>query len=723
VLLRPHADRCEHHPRPNGTEFVRLTLAPNRNGYSSPLGGGLMRRSFLNSRAILGIVLTVGVSGATSFGMASTAGASTPKWTVSASFHAQINDLWAVACPSVSRCFALGKNTNDDTLVIDTTDRGKTWSAPRLVFGRGAIGDAITCPSVAVCYAVSDVPEGSGYMAGFVKTSNGGKSWQPLTLLSGSKGLFDIACPSVSTCYAAGNSQQKQAIVVVTTDGGANWTTHNLPSGIPTVFHLACPSATTCFVANDHRVFTTKDGGTNWAALKLPTRKNDLIGLACTTNRACLLSNRGEIDTTVDGGKNWQVHRIGSKYDSLTLSCPSETTCYATGQDDSGQASSQGVAFSTSDGGATWNPLMLPPGTGILSGLSCPMATTCYTTTQKISGNQLVGAVLVTSDSGTTWATQRVTAGIASIGAVDCVSSTTCYALSEGTNGEHLVMTRDAGTSWIVRALHSGYDLNAISCPSVSTCFVAAGGPAFDTAAISSTNGGIKWSTQTVPTGTGELVDISCPSTSVCFASGDNLDSVGDLIATTDGGSTWNTQTLPSGSQTLWAIDCPSVTTCYAAGEAVIQGARTDAAFTTTNGGASWNEQSLPGGVDVRALSCPSRTVCYGGGGFDSPIVTTTNGGTTWSAQSLPSNSGDLKGLFCPSVSVCYAVGDNYPGTRLPVEVGTILSTRDGGAKWAAEAPPAGPRELDAIACPSASSCYATGLAFGRVGGVILKRT
>ena len=59
---------------------------------------------------------------------------------------------------------------------------------------------------------------------------------------------------------------------------------------------------------------------------------------------------------------------------------------------------------------------------------------------------------------------------------------------------------------------------------------------------------------------------IACPSTTTCYAVGQNA-SGGVILATSNSGTTWTSQSVPSGSSDLIAVACPSVTTCYAVGQ------------------------------------------------------------------------------------------------------------------------------------------------------------
>jgi len=96
------------------------------------------------------------------------------------------------------------------------------------------------------------------------------------------------------------------------------------------------------------------------------------------------------------------------------------------------------------------------------------------------------------------WTSQSTPPGIFFLNAVSCPSSTTCYAISF----DEIAVTTDAGLTWnLAAAPPSGTSsgLNSISCPTTTDCTVV------DTESnhqvITTTNGGATWTTQAIPVG------------------------------------------------------------------------------------------------------------------------------------------------------------------------------------------------------------------------------
>lgn len=121
--------------------------------------------------------------------------------------------------------------------------------------------------------------------------------------------------------------------------------------------------------------------------------------------------------------------------------------------------------------------------------------------------------------------------------------------------------------------------------------------------------------------------------------------------------------------------------------------------------------------ADLLAVSCPSTTRCFavgylgqnGGGRAGAAIVTTADGGATWTHQVPPTIwgpgvSGDLEAIACPSTTVCFAVG------LASGHGGVIIGTTDGGATWSLlTTMPTVSMGTPGIACPSTTECFALG--------------
>ncbi len=129
-------------------------------------------------------------------------------------------------------------------------------------------------------------------------------------------------------------------------------------------------------------------------------------------------------------------------------------------------------------------------------------------------------------------------------------------------------------------------------------------------------------------------------------------------------------QPAPAGTGELGAVSCADALRCWAVGVA-----GPNATTTTTS---------------------PAAPVTV--------ITATVNGGHSWSAQTLPLTAPpELSGISCPTTTSCMAVGSTgaVPGA------GIVLTTRDGGAKWAEASVPTGAFVLTTVVCSTSDDCIA----------------
>jgi len=303
-----------------------------------------------------------------------------------------------------------------------------------------------------------------------------------------------------------------------------------------------------------------------------------------------------------------------------------------------------------------------------------------------------------------------------------------------GVSGESSASAAGPAGSWQVERTYAPTPggLSAISCATTIDCMAVESGEV-----VVTTNGGTNWTTENAPAGMGQINAISCPSATTCMVVGYGAPiNLPVLAATTNGGMSWTNQNLPPGVIQVLGISCPSTTTCSAVGAwtgAAAPSAEEDAAvITTTNGGANWTSESIPAdSEELNGISCPSTTTCVAVGTvpyppsecppfpFSCPVsldysMSTTNGGTTWSGESGSSPGfaeGDsFQGVSCPSTSECMAVGGtNGIGEQRGIAEGILLSgtctlvTGCGSLSFLSMS------VVTSVSCFSASTCTAVG--------------
>lgn len=363
---------------------------------------------------------------------------------------------------------------------------------------------------------------------------------------------------------------------------------------------------------------------------------------------------------------------------------------------------------------------------------------------------------------GKPWSATRIPSlagrlGLNSTSAISCPSEFSCVAVGFG-----LILSL-SGTRWTASPapLPPGgtawYTLPAVICPIISSC-VAVGSyrdSAGNLHGVLLARSGTSWTATEAPLPApsdsgGVLTDVSCPTATSCVAIGTYSDSqkgTSGLILT-GSGALWTAHRAPLPPNSVAGggiLDLSSVT-CAVAASCVVIGDYTDApsqqeGLLVTWSGLQWaaSEAPLPPrqhprypSVSLKSISCPSLSRCVAVGFYqactsqDHRGLLLTRSGSTWSAADAPVPPGTasahqdwLFSVSCPSVAFCVATGGYAENQESP---GMVVTWS--GKSWTAVKPPApAPYQVGAvedIACPSASSCIATGW-YNYAGGLLLQ--
>jgi hypothetical protein len=167
----------------------------------------------------------------------------------------------------------------------------------------------------------------------------------------------------------------------------------------------------------------------------------------------------------------------------------------------------------------------------------------------------------------------------------------------------------------------------------------------------------------------------------------------------------------------LQAVDCTSANSCVAVGQwfsgPPIGGAGGPLAERWD--GTSWQILPAPPEGELRDVSCPWPTFCFGVGSTGTGILVEVWNGNRWSVQSTPIiPNGALNAVSCSGIVACTAVGTD--GT------GGTLALRWEGAGWhvqpTPDAPGADSTQLRDVSCPVKRTCTAVGLSSTGPAGV-----
>ncbi len=288
----------------------------------------------------------------------------------------------------------------------------------------------------------------------------------------------------------------------------------------------------------------------------------------------------------------------------------------------------------------------------------------------------------------------------------------------------------------------------AATCPTVTTCYADnLGSSQYGAVVEVTTDGGAAWQAAPLPAGTWLSSNLTCPTAEGCLVAGYTGVPVGAaspsggtsaIFVTTDGGASWSTVPVPVQAIDIVSLACRSVTACVGASYGTPTSTSPQGAAVsvrTTDGGASWSVGSFPTAIIPSrpyGVSCADAGDCVvvGTTGFSTtPAGSSTasgaalysaDGGASWAAAAVPAGIAVVRAVSCSDDGACTAVG-NGPSSAAtaatsagPYGPSTVLVSVDGGRSWTSPAAKGlVPAQLEAIACPSALDCWASGYTGG----------
>ncbi|HUC05777.1 MAG TPA: sialidase family protein [Acidimicrobiales bacterium] len=332
----------------------------------------------------------------------------------------------------------------------------------------GGTLSAVSCAGSRHCWAVGLAGVGPTPTV-VVATSDGGRTWAPQSLGAAAEpNLTDISCPVVTACMAVGSvgANPPTGTVEVTRDGGRTWTAAAVPPGALDVTSVWCSTPVDCTVViSDGTLLAsevTQDGGQTWTREgNLPDGLEDPGRITCDTAGTCLVAGnvptgsgraQGAIAVSSDGGSTWQSASLPSSTGLLQDAvCGSAVGCIAVGTTSttaSDVVPAQGAVLFSSDNGMTWHAGPTPPVEDVFA-VECPGAALCVMAgTQWVTGTSIgTGGIGVSHDGGATFTSISTAYTPLSLTALACPSVAQCIAVGGDTVARIHIPTSRATTT------------------------------------------------------------------------------------------------------------------------------------------------------------------------------------------------------------------------------------------------------------------------------------
>jgi photosystem II stability/assembly factor-like uncharacterized protein len=315
---------------------------------------------------------------------------------------------------------------------------------------------AISCPTSSECIAVG--AGGTEQQTGLIEVSNdGGMTFSDESVPVGSQPLNSVTCTDALDCLAVGGSS-----VLLTTDGGTTWQSEYAPgplSSVSCVNTENCVGVGWTSGNNGGSEIMTSDGGMTWQSAigygtvgYLPS----LTNVACDSSTSICIGVGPDLAMSSDMGQTWQEFGVpgGISGAVSSIAClPSTTTCVMVGPNAEGifDPNAPAIAFITTDGGETWTNIAssFPPATATIRSISCPTSSTCY-------ASGYVGDIgASTSDGGQTWSSFNDPSNVTPSSGTDfasedlsCGSASTCVMVGTGSSGPAAAYTTSGAATW-----------------------------------------------------------------------------------------------------------------------------------------------------------------------------------------------------------------------------------------------------------------------------------
>lgn len=383
-----------------------------------------------------------------------------PRWTavpVSGSTLTGGSVLTGVSCTPAGACVAVGGTST--YVMPDLAAATPSWSEVDSGAGTGDTLNAVTCTPGGNCVIVDKL--GGSWYAPAPATGHTISGWQPGGIIDARDPLVMLSCSSGGVC-ATGDQTGR---MLVSGDGGTTWsapaaTTANQPVA------ASCVDAGdgTCVAVNGSGVVVRATrihdpGAPTWTARTVPLGSGgpSVTSLSCIEDGVCILgTSNGNVVTSTDGGATWGPVVITPAISIVAVACLSGGQCLAT--------SGSGGLLSTTNVTASqpaWSGVATP--SGGLGRLTCDGVSFCV----AVAGLDDVIVSTDASDPSPGWSAAQIAAP-STLSSLSCVSNALCVA---SVVGGQMVTGNDLATAGPVWTTVPGApSVTAVSCTASGRC-------------------------------------------------------------------------------------------------------------------------------------------------------------------------------------------------------------------------------------------------------------
>lgn len=337
-----------------------------------------------------------------------------------------------VTCVSTSDCWVVGDILTSAALLSLTEHWDGTqwnvvpapsvpWTATRQVVFNELF--AVACPSSSDCWAVGYYVLSGGPDITLIEHWDG-NAWSivnsPNSSATDSDKLYAVACSSASNCWAVGsidNGTVKQTLIQHW--DGTSWAIVTSPNTSSSEYNelegLTCNSASDCWAVGYHTVGNTFNDntltahwdGTSWNIESSPSPSsvsNFLFGVSCSSSSSCwgvgwYDPGDGTLPALIEhwDGSAWTMLPAAAPDNSIyyflfNVACTSSDNCWAVGGANTGSDIYLDRTFVERWDGSSWTVAASPNPVGYyptLYGLTCATASNCW----SIGGYQTLDGV------------------------------------------------------------------------------------------------------------------------------------------------------------------------------------------------------------------------------------------------------------------------------------------------------------------------------------------